>query len=1077
MPPQPERIAEDLRGQIAGEVLSDELTRQLYATDASQYERKPLVVVRPRVTADVAATARYATKEGLSLHARGGGSGMAGGCLGEGIVIDFSRYMRRILSNQQGLVTVQAGLVHAELNRKLLPMGRQFAPDPSTTEVTTLGGMAAVDASGSHRPFYGSMRDHVVGMKVVMADGVTLRLGRGPTRPAMRNQAKEESIKDRGEDPQRAMALSRSIGELVLSRQALIQEQMPHGCANVSGYALDYVLSGDSVSGSARENKRQAEAELIQLLIGSEGTLGLITELTLKTTPLATASSTLLLTFTSLDRAANAVQEILPLKVAACDLLDRRHIGLAREIDPRYELLLSGAAEAILCIELIADDEAELNAKLHQLLQVVQELGLTAEVLVAETEEDRVLYRDLRQRFVATLHGLKGVRRAVTGVEAIALPPAALPQFFSRMQDILKRRQVTASVFGHVAHGQLHIRPLLDVTSPGDMRKLEALASDLYDTVWLFGGTMSGSYGDGLSRTPFASRQHGPLVNVFREVKRMFDPDGILNPGKVVPAPGGRMTRHVRPQRLGIHGEPKEEPLRESAPLQSITMDVKTPVTITADATSSEEPTNPLVDLQLNWSAEEILQTARSCNGCGVCRSVEPGGRMCPVFRFSPREEASPRAKANLLRGVLTGRLDPAILLKDETKQVADLCVNCHMCRLDCPAEVDIPKLMLEAKASYVKTNGLTISGSLSMRLDRVAWWLSMTPRLANGMFRTRWVRWMLEKTIGLAAGRKIPRISDRPYLKLAAGRRLHLPAGKTTKERLKEKRTKSTASDSVDSASQVSGKLASQSEAIGTKSEKVLYFVDTYANYFDTDLAIAFERVVRRHGVEFYAPTDQHHSGMSMISQGAVDIARNFAERNISMLAEAVRQGYQIVATEPSAVLALTHEYLHLMPDDEDAALVAEHTQEACHYLWRRHLQSGLHLDMQPLPLRVAYHVPCHVRALGIGTPSENLLRLIPELRARRLDKGCSGMAGTFGLSRKNYRSSLRAGLPMLSALRTGEYQIGATECGACRTQMEQSAPIGTLHPIKLLAASYGVMPELYEELLALPKLEPTND
>ncbi len=1067
MPPQPERIAEDLRGQITGEVHCDELTRQLYATDASQYELMPLVVVRPRVTADVAATARYAAKEGIPIHARGGGSGTAGGCLGEGIVIDFSRYMRRILSTQKNVVTVQAGLIHAELNRKLFASGQQFAPDPSTTEVTTLGGMAAVDASGSHRPAYGSMRDHVIGLKVVMADGVTIRLGQGPGKANLRNhannrnQANDENSADRREDANRSMALSRSVGELVLSRQSLIREQMPHGCANVSGYALDHVMVADSVIQANRETKRHAEADLIQLIIGSEGTLGLITELTLKTTPLAAASSTLLLTFTSLDRAANAVQAILPLDVAACDLLDRRHIGLARELDPRYELLLSGAAEALLCIEVIAGDENELHSKLHRLLDVVSKPGLAAEILVAETPEDRVLYRDLRERFVATLHGLKGIRRAVTGVEAIALPPPALPQFFSRMQDILKRRQVTASVFGHAAHGQLHIRPLLDVTSPSDMRKLEALASDLYDTVWLLGGTMSGSYGDGLSRTPFASRQHGPLVNVFREVKRMFDPDGILNPGKVVPAPGGRMTRHARPQRLGVYGDLNEDSIRDPVRILPKEVDASTgePTTVESD--------KPLVDLQLSWTPEEILQTARSCNGCGACRSVEPGGRMCPVFRFSPREEASPRAKANLLRGVLTGRLDPAILLKDETKQVADLCVNCHMCRLDCPAEVDIPKLMLEAKSAYVKTNGLTISGSLSMRLDLVAWWLSKMPRLANRMFTTAWVRWALERTIGLAAGRKLPPFSDKPYLKLAAGRRLHLPAGKTKQAKQSQKLL---SNNQPEPSSQIPAKIASQAKPIEPTAERVLYFVDTYANYFDTDLAIAFERVVRRHGIEFYAPTNQHHSGMSMISQGAIDIARRFAERNVSMLAEAVRQGYQIVATEPSAVLALTHEYVHLMGDDEDAQLVAEHTQEACHYLWRRHLESKLHLDMQPLPLRVAYHVPCHVRALGIGTPSENLLRLIPELQTRRLDKGCSGMAGTFGLSRKNYRSSLRAGLPMLSALRTGEYQIGSTECGACRTQMEQSSPIGTLHPIKLLAASYGVIPELYDDLMSLP-------
>ncbi len=1014
MPSQPERIAEDLRGQISGEVHSDLLTRQLFATDASLYEIMPTVVVRPRLTSDVVATLRYANEEGISVHARGSGSGLAGGCLGEGIVIDFSRFMRRVLSNDRETVTVQPGLVHSLLNQRLAATGRQFAPDPFSTLITTIGGMAAIDASGSHRPMFGSTRDHVIGMKVVLPDGTVLRLG---------EQAEESGNDNRAQ----TKVLARRLNQLLQSRSEMIREHMPHNCANVSGYALD------------RLNNNEADRDLLQLMIGSEGTLGLTSELTLRTVPIPTVMGTMLMTFTSLDRAAQAANELLSMDLAACDLLDRRHIGLARELDPRYELLLSGAAEAALCIEVVAEDSAELNSKLIKVVNAVKSRELVAEILVAESEEDRKLYRDLRDRFVTTLHGLKGVRRAATGVEAIAVPPVALPQFFTRLQDILKRRQVTASVFSHVIEGQIHLRPLLDVTNSSDMRKLEALASDLYDTVWLLGGTMSGSHGDGLSRTPFTSRQHGPLVNVFREVKSIFDPKGILNPGKVVPAPGGRMTHRIRRQTLPDSANKLDESLHEAAAYRGAEI-----------AGNLPEETAELVDLQLNWNPDEVLRAARACNGCGGCRSVEEGGRMCPVFRFSPREEASPRAKANLLRSILTGRLDPSVLLKDETKQVADLCVNCHMCRLDCPAEVDIPKLMLEAKAAYVKTNGLTISGNLSMRLDLVAWWLALAPRTFNQLFNHPWFRWLLEKTIGLAAGRKIPKISTRPYLKQAASRRLHLPAV-----------AKKSSSDNKD------GQL--DEEVNSTDVEKVFYFVDTYANFFDSELAVAFERVVRRHGTEFYAPLNQQHSGMSMISQGAVDTATRVAEQNVLMLAEAIRKGYRVVATEPAAVLALTHEYRHLLPEDEDAQLVAENTFEACHYLWRQHLNSQLQLDLQPLPVTIAYHVPCHIRALGIGTPSESLMRLIPELRATRLNKGCSGMAGTFGLSRKNYRSSLRAGLPMLSALRTGDYQIGATECGACRTQMEQNAPIETMHPVKLLAASYGVMPELYDKIMAV--------
>lgn len=967
----PSRIAEDLRGLVQGDVLSDALARGLYASDASLYEITPTAVVRPRLTADVAATVKYAAAAGLPVHARGAGSGLAGGCLGPGIVIDFSRYMRRVLSDDGELVRVQPGVVHADLNRRLAESGRVFGPDPAMTEVTTLGGVAAVDASGSRRLAYGSARDHVVSLSAVLGDG---RL-----------------IRTTAEDAT-AAAVGRQLLTLLDSARHLIQENTPRGCVNASGYALEASLGADAV-------------DLAQLLVGSEGTLGLITELTLRTVKRPTLVGSALLLFPSFELAAEAVQVLLPTGLAACDLIDRRRISLARQLDPRYEMLLSSAAEAMLYVEVFAEEEVALAERLEAVVDAVRgEESLAAEAIVAETPEDRVLFSKLSRTLVSALHGLKGHRRAVPGVEDIALPPAALPQFFLRLQDTLKRREVTASVYGHVGHGQLHLRPLLDLSNPSEVRRLESLASDLYDTVWLLGGTISGEHGDGLSRTPFTSRQHGPLVNAFRTVKRLFDPEGILNPGKIVPVAGARMTHGMR--RTGVER-----------------------VMATPAADPVAKPPE-VVELQLAWSPEEVTEAARACNGCGGCRSSGSEVRMCPIFRYTPREEASPRAKANLLRGVLSGELSAEALLRDDAKQVADLCVNCHQCRLDCPAEVDIPKLMLEAKASYVATNGLQRAAWWAARIDTLAKIGSRLPSVANAALKSPVARWALERTVGLAAGRKLPPFASRTYLQQAASRRLHRPA---------------------------------------ETPERVLYFVDTYANHFDTQLATALERILQRHDIGVYVPSDQLHSGMAMISQGALDSARRLALRNVQRLSEAVRDGYAIVATEPSAVLALTHEYLHLLPDDEDAQLVAASTYEACHFLWRRHTNARLRLDLTPMPFQVAHHTPCHQRALGVGSPAENLLRLIPELRLVRLEKGCSGMAGTYGLSRKNYRSSLRAGLPLLSELRSGRHQIGSTECGSCRTQMEQVADVPTLHPLKLLAASYGEMPEINESLAQL--------
>jgi Fe-S oxidoreductase len=246
------------------------------------------------------------------------------------------------------------------------------------------------------------------------------------------------------------------------------------------------------------------------------------------------------------------------------------------------------------------------------------------------------------------------------------------------------------------------------------------------------------------------------------------------------------------------------------------------------------------------------------------------------------------------------------------------------------------------------------------------------------------------------------------------------------------------------------------------TAGEKILYFVDTYANHFDTQLGEAFVAVMRHNGVAVYVRNDQQQAGMPLIASGALEPARAVAAANVATLAESVRQGYTIVATEPSAVLALTHEYPLLLDNDDDALAVAQHTQEACHYLWQMHLRGRLKLNFQPQRMSVGYHVPCHLRALGIGAPAENLLRLVPGIRVRRIEKGCSGIAGMWGVRQENYRASLRAGIELISTVRDGPFQIGATECSTCKMQMEQGTTKPTLHPVKLLALAYGLMPEI---------------
>jgi Fe-S oxidoreductase len=494
-------------------------------------------------------------------------------------------------------------------------------------------------------------------------------------------------------------------------------------------------------------------------------------------------------------------------------------------------------------------------------------------------------------------------------------------------------------------------------------------------------------------------------VNVFRELKQIFDPQGLLNPGKKVPIVPTRMTHNLRINTL------------QFAP----TSDGEVASGDVASATGRTANGRPAAfQPQLTWNPEEIAQTARTCNGCGACRSSSFDVRMCPIFHLSPREEASPRAKANLVRGVLSGNLPPDTLVQDASKEVADLCVHCHMCRIECPANVDVPKMMLEAKAAYVATNGLPLGDRLLTRIDTLASLAGKVPGIANWALGNPQARWLLEKLAGIAQGRRLPRLARRSFLQSAALRRLH--------------------------------------HRPRTSGEKVVYFVDTYANHFDTQLAEALVVVLRHNNVAVYVPKDQLQAGMPMIAAGALEPARDTAEKNVFLLAELVRQGYTVIATEPSAVLALTHEYPILLDNDEDALSVAQHTQEACHYLWQLHQHGRLRLNFNRLPIGVGYHVPCHLRALGVGAPAENLMRLVPGVRVERIERGCSGMAGLWGVKHDNYRASLRAGLPLISAIRHGQFQIGMTECSTCKIQMEQSTTKPTHHPIKLFALAYGL-------------------
>ena len=1009
------RIAEDLPDLLEGQIQTDPVTTAIYATDASLYEIEPAAVAFPRSAADVGILAAWASDNNVSLIPRGAGSGLAGGALGAGIVVDFFRHMNQMREIGRETVRVQPGLVHGHLNRVLRRHGRCFPPSPVRSAVTTIGSMLAVDAAGPQAIRVGSARDHVKEIECVLMGGQRMRFsGREMTsrrfaiRQPVRGQATESALQNSAEaflPPvynetlilSSLLPLSRKddilecLAALLDDARDDILQHQPTMIRNSCGYMLRGVRQADSLN-------------MTRLLTGSEGTLALFTEATLHTLPLPEHRSLAAIMFASTDDALRAMQLLLDLEPSACDLLDRRLLSVGRDSDVRWHSVVHPEAEAGLFLEFTGISSREISQRLNQSESRLK--GENIRHVITETAKtpDRVdALWQLPLQATSLLARLKGASQPLPIVEDIAVPPSEISRFLTLAQKTLQRHEVTATLSAHAASGQLHLRPMLSPPTPQSASRLAALARDLYHHVRAVGGTLSGQHGDGLSRTAFIRSQYGPLYRVFQQVKNIFDPQRLLNPDKIISDDGQLTTRHLRRM------QPSDE------------------------KDGSADTSDLLPVLQLTWNADTAMQAAARCDGCGECRSTDESLRMCPFFRRMAAEDSSPRSKASLLRRALVnGRADD--LLTDEgVQELAASCFNCRQCRLECPSRVDIPHIMLEARAQYVSSNGLSRTDWLLSRFHTYARFAGKFTRLTNRLLRHRIFRRMLRRTLGIAENRRLPRFAGKPFLESAVVR-----------------------------------KECSDGRP-GDSRPTVVYFVDYFANHHDPLLALAFVRILQHHGYRVYVPRGQTVSGMTALAVGDTQAAREVAEINLRELGEPAREGYPIVCTEPSAALCLSEEYPMILRHT-DVDVVAESTIDAGRFLTKLHHEGKLRTDFTELDLRLLYHTPCHVRALGGGQGLYDLLKLIPGVSVEAVDRGCTGMAGTYGLAAEHFEKSLEIGQDLIRELQSADVSAGTTDCSSCRMQMEQAVSFPTIHPIRILALAWDLMPELAKQLNSRP-------
>ena len=764
----------------------------------------------------------------------------------------------------------------------------------------------------------------------------------------------------------------------------MIHERQPRLPRNCSGYHLRGVLTNDRL-------------ELARMLVGSEGTLGLFTKATLHTSPLPGHRGIVLLLFGSLEEATRCVQAVAALQPSACDLMDRRILSLGREADPRFADMIPAGSEAALIVEQTGTSHRETQNRIAQVVSAARATAQSTHVAHEAFDFDNVEFLwSLPQRVVPLLTRLKGTTRPLPFVEDVAVPPENLHDFLLATQRVFQDHEVTASLYAHAAAGQLHLRPFLPQPSDETGSKIEDLAHDLYEVVFQQGGTISGEHGDGLARTAFVQSQYGPLYRVFQFIKDLFDPQRRLNPGKIL----GDDPHLIR---------------RDFRPLPTIA--------------AADRPGPGLVSLGFSWTPEELAAAAGDCNGCGACRTQSATQRMCPFFRINPSEHASPRAKANAIRA-LDGPVAFGALETEQLHQLASLCFNCKQCQLECPGHVNVPHLMVEAKAARVDVDGLSRSDWTASRVHSLSAVGSVMPRAANWLMTQPPARWFLEKLFGIHRERKLPLLARRPFLR-------SLKRRWTTRPRP------------------------------GSNPRPVVYFVDHFANYHDPELAMSLVQVLEHNNIPVHVPRDQQPSGMTLVSAGDLSEARELAEWNLRELGELAREGHRIICTEPSAVVCLKQEYPELL-DHPDAPAVARQVVEAGTFLAERYQAGELSLEFQPLELTVGYHTPCHLKALGDSSSFKDLLSLIPGLQVSTIEAGCSGMAGAYGIMRENFETSMEIGRPLVSRMQHGDLGIGTTECSSCRIQMQQGTTIQTLHPLKLLALSYGLAPKIRQRLSA---------
>ena len=695
-----------LRERIKGEVRFDESARVLYRTDASIYEMEPIGVVLPRDEEDVVSLTFWALENNVSILPRGGGTSLAGQSVGSSIHVDFSKYMNQIgeLNAEERWVWVQPGVVLDELNDFLRPHGLLFGPDVSTSSRANIGGMIGNNSCGARSIIYGKTIDHVDELKVVLADGQLTEMA-ALDKESYRKKASQANLEGQ---------IHRRVSHILEENKEEIRTRFPQVMRRVSGYNLDAFLDTDVLN-------------LCNLVVGSEGTLCSVVAAKLNLVPLPNCRGLVAVHFDDLIQSLEANIEILQTDPASVELTDKLLLDLTKESiehAPRRRFL-RGDPEAILFVEYYAESTEDLERKMDVLEDRMRLKGLGYANVRAISTADQANMWAVRKAGLGLLMGMKGDAKPTSGVEDICIPTKYLPEFVRRVQRSMLSHGVEATYYGHCSVGVLHIRPVLNLKDPEGIKVLRALEEELSDMALEYGGAMSAEHGDGLARSEWIPKMFGKqILRSFEQTKEAFDPNFLMNPGKIVHAP--KMDENLR--------------------------------------YDSSYQTNSLETFFTFDSEGGFQEAVELCSGVGQCRK-KLVGTMCPSYMATLEEEHSTRGRANVLRAALSGGIEGG--LQNETVyQAMDLCLECKACKSECPSNVDMAKIKYEYLAQYYGEHGYPIRSYLFGYIGVLAKIASIFAPISNWIAENRMNRWLLDRFLGIDKRRKLPQFTSNTFSK-----------------------------------------------------------------------------------------------------------------------------------------------------------------------------------------------------------------------------------------------------------------------------------------------------------------------